>query len=181
MTRRRVPSPSPCLRRVFVWCSVLGVWDWSSVRGPVCLFSASTSLWCCEAADQGRHLHLSLSHLKRLCPFLLSGGEGSCGSVSHYTSVKCCLWTLDEQQVLTDGIKKEVSESCRSAIWLLEGCCYNPTKAFSSPAWTSLLSSSFPHRTNASSSGTISLVFCWTFQFCVSSLSSGNLLKISMT
>lgn len=122
------PNTSILKKRVFVWCSVLWVWDRSSVGGPVCLFSASTSLWCCEAADQGRYLHIFLSQLKTRCLFLLSGVGGSCGSVPHYSSVKCCLWILDGHWVLTDKVRKELSESCHSAIQVSEGCCYIPPK-----------------------------------------------------
>ena len=118
--------PAAVGKRVFVWCSHYG-YETEVWRGPVHLFS-STSLWHCEAADQDKHFHLSPSHLKTWCLFLLSGGKGSCGSVSHYSSVKCCLWILDEQWVLTDGVRNEVSESCCSAIQVLEGCHNIPPK-----------------------------------------------------
>lgn len=87
------------------------------------------------------HVSLTLwSHWSRQAPpplpitpenmmsFLIKQWGGSCGSVSHYSSVKCCLWTLGEQWVLTDRVRKKVSESCHSAIQLLEGCCYIPPK-----------------------------------------------------
>lgn len=178
MTRCHPPNISILKKRVFVWCSVLWVWDRSSVGGSVCLFSASTSLWCCEAADQGRYLHIFLSQLKTRCLFLLSSVGGSGGSVPHYSSVKCCLWILDGHWVLTDKVRKELSESCHSAIQVSEGCCYIPPKPpLLQPGQ---VKSAFPDKgTCFNLWDCLAGLLLNMFQLCVSSLSSGNLVKIS--
>lgn len=102
------------------------------------------------------------SHLKTWYLFLWSSGGGSCGSVSRYSSVKCCLWALDEQRV-SAGRVSEIIERC-SSIQILEGCCYIPPKPFLLHPGQVCFPQPFL------TPGTISLVFCWTcsrWKFCV--------------
>lgn len=121
------PLPPILKKTIFLWCSVL--WVWGKFGGRPCVFVLcfhfSLMLWSCSSRQAPPPLPITPEDMTS---FLLSSGGGSCWSASQYSSVKFCLWTLDEQLVLTVRIRKKVSESCPNVIQVLQGCCCMPAK-----------------------------------------------------